>query len=120
MPFLVKAKTVEVVSVANEAGKSDEIAGADIGQHLARHGALDAPFLDVDHEIALEAGHTAFAYVYEGAVKLGYRGELAAPAHLPQEAAQRKGHIPGAVNVPASQVPAALADQARAVPDHTA
>jgi thiosulfate/3-mercaptopyruvate sulfurtransferase len=29
-----------------------------------------------------------------------YRGELAAPAHLPQEAAQRKGHIPTAVNVP--------------------
>ena len=29
-----------------------------------------------------------------------YRGELAAPAHLPQERAQRKGHIPGAVNVP--------------------
>ena len=29
-----------------------------------------------------------------------YRGELAAPAHLPQEAAQRKGHIPGAANVP--------------------
>jgi len=29
-----------------------------------------------------------------------FRGELAAPAHLPQEAAQRKGHIPGAVNVP--------------------
>jgi thiosulfate/3-mercaptopyruvate sulfurtransferase len=29
-----------------------------------------------------------------------FRGELAAPAHLPQEAAQRKGHIPGAANVP--------------------
>jgi thiosulfate/3-mercaptopyruvate sulfurtransferase len=29
-----------------------------------------------------------------------YRGELAAPAHLPQEAAQRKGHIPSAANVP--------------------
>jgi len=29
-----------------------------------------------------------------------FRGELSAPAHLPQEAAQRKGHIPGAVNVP--------------------
>jgi thiosulfate/3-mercaptopyruvate sulfurtransferase len=29
-----------------------------------------------------------------------FRGELAAPAHLPQEQAQRKGHIPGAVNVP--------------------
>ena len=33
-----------------------------------------------------------------------YRGELSAPAHLPQEAAQRKGHIPGAVNVPWSKV----------------
>ncbi|MEX1072747.1 MAG: sulfurtransferase [Chloroflexota bacterium] len=32
-----------------------------------------------------------------------FRGELAAPAHLPQEAAQRKGHIPGAVNVPWSK-----------------
>ncbi len=29
-----------------------------------------------------------------------FRGELSAPAHLPQEAAQRKGHVPGAVNVP--------------------
>jgi thiosulfate/3-mercaptopyruvate sulfurtransferase len=29
-----------------------------------------------------------------------FRGELAAPAHLPQEAAQRKGHIPDAANVP--------------------
>jgi len=29
-----------------------------------------------------------------------YRGELSAPAHLPQEAAQRRGHIPGAANVP--------------------
>jgi thiosulfate/3-mercaptopyruvate sulfurtransferase len=29
-----------------------------------------------------------------------FRGELSAPAHLPQEAAQRRGHIPGAVNVP--------------------
>jgi thiosulfate/3-mercaptopyruvate sulfurtransferase len=32
-----------------------------------------------------------------------FRGELAAPAHLPQEAAQRRGRIPGAVNVPWSQ-----------------
>jgi thiosulfate/3-mercaptopyruvate sulfurtransferase len=29
-----------------------------------------------------------------------FSGELAAPEHLPQERAQRKGHIPGAVNVP--------------------
>ena len=32
-----------------------------------------------------------------------FSGELAAPAHLPQEAAQRRGHIPGAVNVPWSK-----------------
>ncbi|MBI4312450.1 MAG: sulfurtransferase [Chloroflexi bacterium] len=29
-----------------------------------------------------------------------FRGELLAPAHLPQEGAQRGGHIPGAVNIP--------------------
>jgi nucleotide-binding universal stress UspA family protein len=38
MPFLARAKAVEVVLVASEAGKSDEIAGADIAHHLARHG----------------------------------------------------------------------------------
>jgi thiosulfate/3-mercaptopyruvate sulfurtransferase len=32
-----------------------------------------------------------------------FRGELAAPAHLPQEVAQRKGHIPSAANVPWSK-----------------
>jgi thiosulfate/3-mercaptopyruvate sulfurtransferase len=29
-----------------------------------------------------------------------YRGELLAPPHLPQEQAQRPGHIPGAMNIP--------------------
>jgi nucleotide-binding universal stress UspA family protein len=38
MPFLEKAGRVEVVIVANERGKQDEIEGADLGQHLARHG----------------------------------------------------------------------------------
>ena len=33
-----------------------------------------------------------------------YKGELSAPEGLPQEAAQRKGHIPSAVNVPWSTV----------------
>lgn len=32
-----------------------------------------------------------------------YAGRLAAPAHLPQEAAQVSGHIPTAVNVPWSR-----------------
>jgi nucleotide-binding universal stress UspA family protein len=38
MPFLVRAKVVEVVIVGGGV-KTDEIAGADIAQHLARHGA---------------------------------------------------------------------------------
>jgi thiosulfate/3-mercaptopyruvate sulfurtransferase len=32
-----------------------------------------------------------------------YAGALAAPAHLPQEAAQRTGHVPGAANIPWSR-----------------
>jgi nucleotide-binding universal stress UspA family protein len=38
MPLLERAGTVEVVIIADEPGKQDEIAGADMGQHLARHG----------------------------------------------------------------------------------
>jgi nucleotide-binding universal stress UspA family protein len=38
MPFLERAGRVEVVIIANERGKQDEIEGADMGQHLARHG----------------------------------------------------------------------------------
>jgi nucleotide-binding universal stress UspA family protein len=38
MPFLERAKNVEVVIVTNQRGERDEIEGADIGQHLARHG----------------------------------------------------------------------------------
>jgi nucleotide-binding universal stress UspA family protein len=38
MPFLERAKNVEVVIVTNERRKRDEIEGADMGQHLARHG----------------------------------------------------------------------------------
>src|SRR5690349_3674802 len=35
-----------------------------------------------------------------------YAGRLPAPAHLPQEQAQRAGHIPGAANVPWSKAAA--------------
>ena len=38
MPFLEQAKIIEVVSVTSERGKQDEIEGADMGHHLARHG----------------------------------------------------------------------------------
>jgi nucleotide-binding universal stress UspA family protein len=38
IPFLTRAKAVDVVIVATEPGKGDEISGADMGRHLARHG----------------------------------------------------------------------------------
>ena len=38
MPLLERSGSVELVIVTNERGKQDEIAGADMGQHLARHG----------------------------------------------------------------------------------
>jgi len=38
MPLMEKAGQVELVIVDNERGKQDEIEGADMGQHLARHG----------------------------------------------------------------------------------
>jgi nucleotide-binding universal stress UspA family protein len=38
MPLLARAGKVEVVIAGKERGKQDEIAGADMGQHLARHG----------------------------------------------------------------------------------
>ena len=38
MPLLRKAKQVDVVMVSRKAEESDEVAGADLGQHLARHG----------------------------------------------------------------------------------
>jgi nucleotide-binding universal stress UspA family protein len=38
LPFLARAEGIEVLIVTGERGKSDEIPGADIGHHLARHG----------------------------------------------------------------------------------
>jgi nucleotide-binding universal stress UspA family protein len=38
MPLLKRAGRVEVVIVAHERGKEDEIEGADMAEHLARHG----------------------------------------------------------------------------------
>jgi nucleotide-binding universal stress UspA family protein len=42
VPLLARAKVVEVVMILGEEGKRDVIPGADMGQHLARHGvAID-------------------------------------------------------------------------------
>lgn len=52
MPFLKRAKTVDVVIVASERPKSDELPGADIGQHLARHGLK----VEVKRIVATDSG----------------------------------------------------------------
>jgi thiosulfate/3-mercaptopyruvate sulfurtransferase len=51
-------------------------------------------------EVLAGAGKTQIVDVRS---KDEFIGKLAAPAHLPQEAAQRKGHIPGARNKPWSE-----------------
>jgi nucleotide-binding universal stress UspA family protein len=38
MPFLERSKSIELLIVSGDRGKSDEIPGADMGEHLARHG----------------------------------------------------------------------------------
>jgi nucleotide-binding universal stress UspA family protein len=61
IPLLVRAKAVEVVLVASEPGKSDELPGADIAHHLARHGLkvelqrIVSPGLDVANTILSHA-----------------------------------------------------------------
>ena len=50
-------------------------------------------------QILRSLGRTGFALV-DVRSPAEYSGELLAPAHLPQEGAQRGGHIPGAANIP--------------------
>lgn len=57
LPLMKKAKQVEVVIVATGRPKSDEVPGADLGQHLARHGLkvevkrITSPDIDVPSTI---------------------------------------------------------------------
>jgi hypothetical protein len=50
MPLLVRAKSTEVLTVASEPAKSDEMPGADIAHHLARHGVK----VEVDSIVTVE------------------------------------------------------------------
>ena len=50
-------------------------------------------------QILLSLGRNGFVLV-DVRSPAEYSGELLAPAHLPQEGAQRGGHIPGAANIP--------------------
>ena len=60
MPFLTRTKAVDIVIVATGRAKSDEIPGADIGHHLARHGIN----VDVKHIVAedVDVPNTILSY----------------------------------------------------------
>jgi nucleotide-binding universal stress UspA family protein len=72
MPLLEKAKRVEVVIVSNERGKKDEIEGADMGQHLARHGLkveverIDGGNIDVADALLSHAADSGADFIVMG------------------------------------------------------
>jgi nucleotide-binding universal stress UspA family protein len=66
MPLLHKAKTVEVVIVGDRPSASDEIPGADLGQHLARHG------------LTVEVKRITAADIDVGAALLSYAADTSA------------------------------------------
>jgi nucleotide-binding universal stress UspA family protein len=72
LPLLQKAKQVEVVIVATGKPKSDEIPGADLGQHLARHGLkvdvkrIAATDIDVPSTILSYAADSSADFIVMG------------------------------------------------------
>jgi nucleotide-binding universal stress UspA family protein len=66
MPFLVRAKSVDVVIVASEGVKSDELPGADIAQHLARHGMK----VDVKRIVTggIDVANTVLSYAADSSI----------------------------------------------------
>ena len=72
MPILQKAKTVEVVVVIGAHGKSRELPGADIAQHLARHdlkvelSELVADDIDVPNTILSHAADVGTDFIVMG------------------------------------------------------
>lgn len=72
MPLLQRAQQVDVVIVANERGKQDEVPGADMGQHLARHGLkvevarIPAGDIDVGNALLSRAADSAADFLIMG------------------------------------------------------
>jgi nucleotide-binding universal stress UspA family protein len=72
MPLFERASLVEVVIVSNDRGKQDEIPGADMGQHLARHGLkvdvtrLSAAGIDVADALLSHAADSGADFIVMG------------------------------------------------------
>jgi nucleotide-binding universal stress UspA family protein len=66
LPLLARAQRVDVIIVSNDGVKSDEVPGADIAQHLARHG------LDVELKRIVSGGldvaNTLLSYAADAAI----------------------------------------------------
>jgi nucleotide-binding universal stress UspA family protein len=72
LPFLTRAKAIDVIIVTGGPTKSDEMPGADIGQHLARHGlnievkTIVAPDVDVPNTILSYAADSSADFLVMG------------------------------------------------------
>jgi nucleotide-binding universal stress UspA family protein len=72
MPFLQKAKQVEIVMIGSKQAKSDDAPGADLAQHLARHGLditlkrITSPDIDVASTILSYAADTSTDFIVMG------------------------------------------------------
>jgi nucleotide-binding universal stress UspA family protein len=72
MPLLQKAKQVEIVMIAGKKLKSDDAPGADLAQHLARHGLditlkrITSPDIDVASTILSYAADTSTDFIVMG------------------------------------------------------
>lgn len=72
IPFLQKAKQVEIVIISDKAGRKDEMPGADLAQHLARHGLkvdvkrITSPDIDVPSTILSYAADSSADLIVMG------------------------------------------------------
>jgi nucleotide-binding universal stress UspA family protein len=72
LPFLVRGRKVEIVMVGNADGQAGELPGADLGEHLARHGLtvevkrLVAADLDVSNVILSYVADCAADFIVMG------------------------------------------------------
>jgi len=72
LPLMKKAKQIEIVMVANGRAKADEVPGADLGEHLARHGLkvdvkrITSPDIDVASTILSYAADSSTDLIVMG------------------------------------------------------
>ena len=72
LPFLKRGKTIEIITVASGSSRTDELPGADLGEHLARHDLsievkrLVAADVDVSNVILSYAADCAADFIVMG------------------------------------------------------